>query len=189
MDVKFLSKDQPEFAVTSRPWFAGLDYIGEIDLIKFPLLAVFSSVKCPASSILKAHDYAKEIRNGKMGIISGFHAPAEKEVLEVLLKGTCPIVVVLGRRLEGARIPAAWKAEIEKGRLLVISPFKEYQKQVKKEMALKRNDLAARIAGRVLIVHASEGGSLQGQVKEWASDGIEVSYLDDPKNALDIDEE
>lgn len=177
MDVKFLSKDQPEFAVTSRPWFAGLDYIGEIDLIKFPLLAVFSSVKCPASSILKAHDYAKEIQNGGMGIISGFHAPAEREVLEVLLKGTCPIVVVLGRRLEGARLPVTWKTEVEKGRMSVISPFKEYQKYVTKEISLKRNDLAARIAGRVLIVHASEGGSLQGQVETWKLNGMRVDFL------------
>jgi hypothetical protein len=31
--------------------------------------------------------------------------------------------------------------------MLVISPFKEYQAYVTKEMSLKRNDLAARIAG------------------------------------------
>lgn len=154
-----------------------LDSIGNTSLLDKPLLAIFSSAQCPASSILKAHDYAKEIRNGEIGIVSGFHSPAEKEVLEVLLKGTCPIVVILGRRLEGARLPVVWKAEIEKGRQLVISPFKEYQKQVKKEMALKRNDLAARIAGRVLIVHASEGGSLQGQVEKWKKENIRIDYL------------
>lgn len=177
MNVKFLSKNQTEYAVTSQHWYVGLDYFGEIDLINSPLLAIFSSAKCPAGQILKAHDYAKEIRNGEMGIISGFHAPAEKEVLEVLLKGTCPIVVVLGRRLEGARIPAMWKKEIEKGRMLVVSPFKEYQSRVTKEMSLKRNDLAARIAGRVMMIYASEGGRLQRQVEKWASEGVTVSYL------------
>jgi predicted Rossmann fold nucleotide-binding protein DprA/Smf involved in DNA uptake len=155
----------------------GIDHIGNIELLNCSLLAIFSSTKCPASLILKAHNYAKEIRNGEMGVISGFHSPAEKEVLEVLLKGTCPIVVVLGRRLEGARLPAAWKTEVEKGRMLVISPFKEYQKYVTKEISLKRNDLAARIAGRVLIVHASEEGSLEGQVKKWKSDGVLLEYL------------
>jgi predicted Rossmann fold nucleotide-binding protein DprA/Smf involved in DNA uptake len=162
----------------SKAFLQGISCIGNGELLRVPLLAIFSSAKCPARQILKVHDYAKEIRNGKMGVISGFHAPAEKEVLEVLLKGTCPLVVVLGRRLEGARIPAAWKAEIEKGRMSVISPFKEYQKYVTKEISLKRNDLAARIAGRVLIVHASDGGSLQGQVEKWKSEGIEISYLD-----------
>lgn len=150
-----------------------IDCIGNKVLLDLPMLAIFASVKCPANSILKAHDYAKEIRNGEMGIISGFHAPTEKEVLEVLLKGTCPIIVVLGRRLEGAGIPVVWRAGIEKGRMLVISPFKEYQKYVTKEISLKRNDLAV----RVLIVHASEGGSLQGQVEKWKKDNIRVNYL------------
>lgn len=179
MEIKSLSQDQSNYPITSQAWFKEIDYFGSIELFNRPMLAVFSSAKCPASLILRAHDYAKEIRDGETGIISGFHAPAEKEILEVLLKGTCPIVVVLGRRLEGARMPVAWKAEIEKGRILVISLFKEYQSYVTKEMSMKRNDLAARIAGRVMIVHASEGGSLQGQVEKWKSDGIEILYLDE----------
>lgn len=177
VEIETVSKNQEGFAVTFQTWFTRLDYIGSIGLINIPMQAIFSSAKCPASSILKAHDYAKEIRNGEMGIISGFHAPAEKEVLEVLLIGTCPIIVVLGRRLEGARIPAAWKAEIEKGRMLVISPFKEYQKRVTKEISVRQNDLAAHLAGRVLIVHANEGGSLGGQVESWREDGIELKHL------------
>ena|SRR4030067_713373 len=154
-----------------------MDRIGEIELLNKPLLAIFSSAKCPASLILNAHDYAKEIRDGEMGVISGFHSPAEREVLEVLLKGKCPIIVVLGRRLKNARIPAAWKTEIEKGRMLIISQFSEKQAYVTKEMSLKRNDLAARIAGRVLIVHASEGGSLESQVEKWNTNGVNVQSL------------
>jgi len=177
VETKTLFPNQPEYPIASKDWFKEIDYLGNFELINRPLLAIFSSAKCPAGLILKAHDYAKDIRHGEMGIISGFHAPAEKEALEVLLKGTCPVVVVLGRRLEGARIPAVWKQEIEKSRMLVISPFKEYQAHVKKEMALKRNDLAARIAGRALIVHASEGGSLQGQVERWNEEGIDVNFL------------
>lgn len=161
----------------SKALLRGVSYLGNGELIRAPMLAIFSSAKCPASSILKAHDYAKEIRDGEMGIISGFHAPAEKEVLEVLLKGTCPIIVVLGRRLEGARVPAAWKVEIGKGRMLVISPFKEYQKRVTKEISVRQNDLAAHLAGRVLIVHASEGGSLHRQIERWRSGNVEVAYL------------
>jgi predicted Rossmann fold nucleotide-binding protein DprA/Smf involved in DNA uptake len=179
LEIKFLSRNQLHYLITSQAWFKKIDYIGNIELINTPLLAIFSSAKCPASLILKTHDYAKEIRDGTMGIVSGFHAPAEKEVLEVLLKGTCPIITVLGRRLEGARIPVAWKPEIEKGRMLVISPFKKYQAYVTKEMSFKRNDLAARIAGRVMIVHASEGGSLRGQVEKWKEEGISIRYLSD----------
>lgn len=156
---------------------ADFQSLGDPRLLERPLLAIFSSAKCPASLILKAHDYAKAIRNGDTAIIGGFHAPAEKEVLEVLLKGTCPTIIILGRRLKNARIPTTWKGEIEKGRLLVISPFKDYQAFVTKEISRKRNDLAARIAGRVLVVYASEGGSLQSQIQRWQSENIIVDFL------------
>lgn len=151
--------------------------LGNLDLLNSPSLAIFSSAKCPAGLILKAHDYAKEIRDGEMGVISGFHSPAEREVLEVLLKGTCPLIVVLGRRLEGARIPSTWQAEIEKGRMLIISPFKEYQKRITKDMSIKRNDLAAHMAGRVLVIHAHENGSLKDRLSQWEADGIEITHL------------
>lgn len=151
--------------------------LGNLELLNRPLLAIFSSAKCPASLILKAHDYAQEVRDGETGIISGFHSPTEKEVLEVLLKGSCPIVVVLGRRLKNARIPAWWQAEIAKGRMVIISPFKEYQAYVTKEMSLKCNELAARLAGRVLVIHASDVGSLHSQVEQWRADGIRVEQL------------
>jgi hypothetical protein len=114
LEMTVLSRDHPGYPITSQPWFREINYIGNIGLINCPVIAVFSSAKCPASLILKAHDYAKEIRGGTVGIVSGFHAPAEKEVLEVLLKGKCPIIVVLGRRLENARLPMTWRAEIRK---------------------------------------------------------------------------
>lgn len=168
---------QISLTARSANQFDEIDYVGNTDLVNKSILAIFSSAQCPASLILRAHDYAKEIRNGENVIISGFHSPPEKEVLNVLLKGTCPLIVVLGRRLENARFPITWRPEIEKGRMLVISPFKEYQTQVNKDMALKRNDLAARIAGRVLIIYASEGGSLNRLVEKWKSEGIDVESL------------
>jgi predicted Rossmann fold nucleotide-binding protein DprA/Smf involved in DNA uptake len=164
-------------SVSYQPRFDEIDYVGNIKLLYQPMLAIFSSAKCPGSLILKAHDYAKEIRDGKMGVISGFHAPAEKEVLAVLLKGKCPLIVVLGRRLKNARIQLVWRAEIEKGRMLIISPFSEKQARVTKELSLKRNDLAARIAGQVLVLHASESGSLQGQIQKWEAEGISIESL------------
>lgn len=178
METKSLFRDQLNYPITLKDWFKEIDYLGNLELINHAMLAIFSSAKCPASLILNAHGYAKEVRDGEMGVISGFHSPAEREVLEVLLKEKCPIVVVLGRRLKGAQIPVAWKTEIEKGRMLVISPFKEYQAYVTKEMSMKRNDLTARIAGRVMIVHASVGGSLQGQMERWKEEGIQIEELD-----------
>ncbi len=177
MEVKTLFRNQSNFPISSQVWFKEVDYLGKIEIINQPMMAVFSSAQCPASLILKAHDYAREIRDGSLGLISGFHSPAEQEVLEVALKGTCPIIVALGRRLENARIPTSWKEEVEKGKMLIISPFKEYQAYVTKEMSMQRNDLAAHIAGRVLIVHASEGGRLQSQTKRWKEEKMTVKFL------------
>jgi hypothetical protein len=114
METKTISLNQPDVPITSQPWFKEIDYVGNIELINKPMLAIFSSVKCPASLILKAHDYAKETRDGETGIISGFHSPAEQEVLAVLLKGMCPIIVVLGCRLENACILWRGKPKVKK---------------------------------------------------------------------------
>ncbi len=75
-----------------------IDHIGNIELLKRSLLTIFSSAKCPVSLILNAHDYAKKIRGGEMGVISGFHSPAEREVLEVLLKGKSACTGGIGRQ-------------------------------------------------------------------------------------------
>lgn len=177
MQTQSLVRNNPNFPITAQQWFKELDYIGNIELLNWPLLAIFSSAKCPAGLILKAHDFAKELRNEDKGIISGFHAPAEKEVLEVLLKGTCPIIVVLGRKLNSAGIPVVWRREIEKGRMLITSSIKTDQSYITKRMALQRNDLAARIAGHVLTIYAREGGTLEKQVSTWKASGIEIEYL------------
>lgn len=48
---------------------------------------------------------------------------------------------------------------------------------INKSSSERFNDLAVRIAKRVLIVHASEGGSLQSQVEIWKSDGLQFEHL------------
>ena len=96
MEIITIARDQPGYPITLRTCFPGLDYIGDIELLNTAtLLTIFSSTKCPASAILKAHDYAKEIRDGETEIISGFHSSAEREVFEVPMKGSCPIMVTI----------------------------------------------------------------------------------------------
>jgi len=80
-------------------------------------------------------------------------------------------------RWQTFRIPVAWKTKIEKGRMPVISLLKEYQKYVTKAISAKRNDLTAHLVGRALIIHASEGGSLEGQVERWKVGSVDVTYL------------
>lgn len=99
-----------------------LGILGNAKIFQQDMLALFSSVKCPASLILQAHDLAQELRQSGIIVISGFHAPVEKEVLAVLLGGTQPVVIVMARGLEGMRLPKAWQAPLENNRLLLVSP-------------------------------------------------------------------
>ena len=92
-------------------------------------------------------------------------------MLEVFLRGTSPIVICPARSLEGMRIPVAWRPKIEKGQLLVISPFPVYVQRPNLETILKHNQLVAQLVRDLLILHADEPG---GKVEKIAEEGLSV---------------
>jgi len=61
--------------------------IGNVDILRQPLTALFCSNKCPGSAILRALDFAAQLRDANRAVISGFHTPVEKECLAILLRG------------------------------------------------------------------------------------------------------
>src|SRR2546426_2017106 len=65
---------------------ASLALLGNADLLDESALALFSSIKCPGSLILKTYDLAQKLRETNATIVSGFHSPVERECLNVLLK-------------------------------------------------------------------------------------------------------
>jgi predicted Rossmann fold nucleotide-binding protein DprA/Smf involved in DNA uptake len=154
-----------------------LSGIGNPDILVQSLLGIFSSIKCPARLILRAHDSAKEISKQGKAVISGFQSPAEKEMLEVLLRGACSIVICPARGVEGMRVPVAWRQKIEQGQLLVISPFPSYVKRPSPETILKRNQLVAQLASELLIIHAEPGGKVETIIQEAFSAGKPVQGL------------
>jgi predicted Rossmann fold nucleotide-binding protein DprA/Smf involved in DNA uptake len=147
-----------------------IEFLGNRHWLGIPLLAIFSSAKCPASSILKAHDYARDIQNCGTGVISGFQSPVEKEMLAVLLKGNSPLVICPARGLTGMRIPRDWQTKLDKGQLLVLSGFPASVKRPTRETVQIRNHLVARLASEVLIVHAEPEGKVASLVKEIQED-------------------
>ncbi len=151
--------------------------IGNPNLLDQPLLGIFASVKCPARLILAAHDAAKEISAQGQAVIGGFQSPVEKEMLAVLSQGTSPIVICPARSLEGMRLPLAWRQKIEKGQLLIVSPFPAYIKRARPETILKRNQLVVELASELLIVHAEPGGKVAALVEEARTAGKPVRSL------------
>ena len=128
--------------------------LGNLDLLKHKPLALFCSVKCPGNLILQTYGLAQSLRQAGVTVIGGFHSPMERECLTILLRGTQPVIVCLGRRLEGMRMPANYRQPLETGRLLLVSPFNGKDRRVTEETALLRNRFVGALADAIFVAHA-----------------------------------
>ncbi|NLG98946.1 MAG: DNA-binding protein [Chloroflexi bacterium] len=148
-------------------WFPSLPLhaIGNLDILHLPLTAIFCSRKCPGDAVLKAYDLACELREKETPVISGFHTPVEKDMLEILLKGKGPIVICPARGLEGMRMPKAWRQAAAQGRLVLVSIFDQRTSRVTKETAHQRNLLAAALASEHVFIHVEPGGETEKLAK------------------------
>jgi predicted Rossmann fold nucleotide-binding protein DprA/Smf involved in DNA uptake len=134
-----------------------LTALGKLELLALPKTALFCSARCPGNVILRTYDQAAQWRAAGRCVISGFHSPVEKECLQILLRGTQPIIFCPARSLPH-RVPSEWRKSLTGGRLLVISPFAGHASRVTAELAWKRNELVAALADEVFIAHATVGG-------------------------------
>ena len=139
-------------------------HIGKDELLKLSKIAFLCSRKVPASVVLKCYDWAIEQREAGKCVISGFHSQLEKDVLHYLLKGKQPIIVALARGLKQKIEPELQEA-MDKGRLLIITPFEEKVKRVTEETSAIRNSMMIEIADEVMVGFASEGGKLEVLLK------------------------
>jgi predicted Rossmann fold nucleotide-binding protein DprA/Smf involved in DNA uptake len=80
----------------------------------------------------------------------------EKECLELLLRGSQPVVVCSARNIEQMRVPPAWKKAILEGRLLVLSPFGPAHRRPTADLAAERNRFVALLAKEVFVVFAED---------------------------------
>ena len=85
-----------------------LTALGNLALLALPKTALFCSARCPGKVILTTYDQAAKWRDAGRCVISGFHSPVEKECLQILLRGTQPIIVCPARVLP-QRVPLDWK--------------------------------------------------------------------------------
>lgn len=161
--------------------------IGNLDILRSPLLGFFCSVKCPGNIILKTYDLARTLRGGSRGIIGGFHSPMEREFLLLLLRGTVQVIVCPARSIEKMRIPTEWRKPLAEGRLLVLSPFEESQRRMTAELAEMRNDFVAALADEVFIAYATPGGRTEAFARKVIASGKKVFTLDAHENSRLID--
>jgi predicted Rossmann fold nucleotide-binding protein DprA/Smf involved in DNA uptake len=142
-----------------------MESIGNKDILKLPKTAFLCSRNISASAVLKCYDWAIAQREAGNYVISGFHSQIEKDVLHYLLKGSQPIIVAMARGLKTKPEPELIQ-ELEKGRMLIVTPFGKEVKRVTEKTAQIRNRMMLELADNIAIGHISEGGLLEALLKE-----------------------
>lgn len=159
-----------------------LSAIGNLEILKEKKLAFFCSVKCPGQLILKTYDLAQRLKEAEIVVISGFHSPIERECLRILLRGTQPIIVCPARSLKGMRLRGEYKKPIEKGQLLLLSPFKESQKRNTIETANERNRFVAALGDAVFVAHGAPNSKTENFCREVLAWGKPLYTLQSDAN-------
>ncbi|MBA3056826.1 MAG: DNA-processing protein DprA [Gammaproteobacteria bacterium] len=140
--------------------------VGGQALLTQPMMAFFASRQCPGTAIRAAIDWALQQAQARQVVISGFHAPLEQSVLTVLLQARSPVVVVLARPVDGAKLPSAWVEPMAQGRVAVVSSVAT-AKRLTVERATLRNAQVAQLATNIVVAYASSGGSLADLLAKW----------------------
>lgn len=95
-------------------------YLGNMDLLKRDKVAYFCSRNYAPKAVLASYDWATAQRDKV--IISTFHSPLEKDVLEFLLKNKQPVIYVRTKRIY-RRVPERFKEALDENRILFVSLF------------------------------------------------------------------
>lgn len=156
---------------------------GNLAILQRPTLALFCSVACPGALVLRTYELARALRDGPAAVVGGFHTPMERECLDLLLRGTAPVVICPARAIDGMRVHAAWQEALDAGRLLLLSPFAGEQRRATADLAQRRNRFVAALAGAIFIAHARPGGKTAQFAATIASWGKPLLTLDGDDNA------
>jgi hypothetical protein len=156
--------------------------IGDQAILRQNWLGLICSVQCPGSVVIKTFDAIRKLRDAGVIVAGGFHSPMEKECLEFLMRGNQPLIVVQGKSLGRPRLPLPWRAAIDAGRLLLLSPFNDDIGRTTKTSAQARNEFIASHAAAVLIPYASTGGKAEAIAQLCALTGKPFFTLNDEEN-------
>jgi len=141
-----------------------MEYFGNKEIINLHKTAFLCSRKCPADIVLKSLDWARSKKDKGECVISCFQSRIEKDVFDILLKGTQPLILVLARGMK-KRWPKEIKKAMEHERLLIVTPFDKTITRITRETANKRNKIMVDIADDVFLAYATKNGNLDQLLK------------------------
>ena len=134
-----------------------IEYLGNRELINLPKTAFLASNAIPSDMVLRCYDWAQQASRKGECIISGFSSHLEEHVLRFLIRGTCPIILVLARQMY-KRIPPELQPLLENGRLLIVSTNNSPRQS--RATAQFRNRYICEQADRIVFVGVNEQSSL-----------------------------
>jgi predicted Rossmann fold nucleotide-binding protein DprA/Smf involved in DNA uptake len=166
-----LSCDSPQYPGGVRRFLqnrvpATITALGNLEILQAKLLALFCSVKCPGKLILETYDLAHRLREEGATVIGGFHSPMERECLDVLLRGTAPVILCPARGMGKIRLRPEFRKPLENGRLLLLSPFNDKQRRATQEAAMARNRFVAALADAVFVAYAAPNSKTENFCRE-----------------------
>ena len=97
-----------------------MDLSGNKDLLDRPLVAFFASRKATPHDAQLARQWAESICQTNKVVISGFHSPLEKDILNFLLERKHPVILALGRSIY-KRIPKEYEQPLAEDRMLIVN--------------------------------------------------------------------
>ena len=160
--------------------------IGNLEILQARLLGFFCSIQCPGDVILRTYDLARALRDADIPVIGGFHSPMEKECLDLLLRGTQPVVICPARSIERIRLPITWHNPLDEGRLLILSPFEGKHRRPTAKLAEQRNRFVATLADEIVIAYAAVGSRTEQLCLELAEQGRRIHTLSSTENACPV---
>lgn len=100
--------------------------------------------------------------------------------MAVLLAGAGPLVICLGHSVTTPRLPAAWRAGVEAGRVLVVAPLGPGLARTRAATAGIRNQVAAALAPALFVAYAAPGSKTAALAAGLAAQGKPLATFASP---------
>ena len=130
-----------------------LELLGNEKLLGKSKVGFLASRHVASEEVLKCYDWATKQSEGQQCVVSGF-----------ILKGKCPVIKVLARRMY-AKLPKEWQNAIKEGRMLIVSTSQSARQS--QQTSATRNHYVAEISDTIYLAGITERSSLQHVIQEY----------------------
>ena len=134
--------------------------IGNEDLLKTNPVAIYCSREIPLSIYQPALELVQALMTRPLTLAGGWQSTIEKQALRAREPGrSSNIIYFLAKGTQNFKLPAQLRADLDEGKILLVSPFIEGKRIDKRKVAI-RDDLILSLINRYLFLNIDEGGIL-----------------------------